>query len=102
MRSDLELDVIPCDAARTLSGLFRIRGQRTPESTAYIQFDSPSGKWRSYTWRETSVLAARWKRALAKEEFGSGERVAILLRNSVEWVCFDQAALSLGLVVVPL
>jgi long-chain acyl-CoA synthetase len=28
--------------------------------------------------------------------------VAILLANSIEWVCFDQAALGLGLVVVPL
>lgn len=31
-----------------------------------------------------------------------GDRVAILLKNSVELVCFDQAALSLGLVTVPL
>lgn len=31
-----------------------------------------------------------------------GERVAILLRNSVEWVCFDLAAQALGLIVVPL
>jgi long-chain acyl-CoA synthetase len=31
-----------------------------------------------------------------------GDRVAILLANAVEWVCFEQAALALGLVVVPL
>ena len=36
------------------------------------------------------------------EKLAAGDRVAILLHNSVEWVCFDQAALSLGLVVVPL
>ena len=48
------------------------------------------------------TLVARWKRALAREQFAPGDRVAVLLRNSVEWVCFDQAALSLRLVVVPL
>jgi long-chain acyl-CoA synthetase len=48
------------------------------------------------------ALVTRWRQALAREQFAPGERVAVLLRNSVEWVCFDQAALSLGLVVVPL
>lgn len=48
------------------------------------------------------MLVACWKLALARENFAPGDRVAILLHNSVEWVCFDQAALSLGLVVVPL
>ncbi|HET7060863.1 MAG TPA: long-chain fatty acid--CoA ligase [Nitrosospira sp.] len=102
MQPDQELDVIPLDEAGTLSGLFRIRKERSPESVAYIQFDSESGKWRSYTWQEMGRLVGRWRTALASEGFGAGERVAILLRNSVEWVGFDQAALSLGLVVVPL
>ena len=31
-----------------------------------------------------------------------GARVALVLRNCPHWVVFDQAALSLGLVVVPL
>jgi len=44
----------------------------------------------------------RWQAALAGESLTTGERVAVLLNNSVEWVCFDQAAQSLGLVVVPL
>jgi long-chain acyl-CoA synthetase len=48
------------------------------------------------------ALAARWQAALAGEKLAPGERVAVLLSNSVEWVCFDQAAQSLGLVVVPL
>ena len=45
-------------------------------------------------------------RALAggAREDGSkpGDRVAVMLRNSPEWVTYDQAALGLGLVVVPL
>jgi long-chain acyl-CoA synthetase len=31
-----------------------------------------------------------------------GDRVAVMLKNCVEWVIFDQAALGLGLVTVPL
>ena len=95
-------DIISCTEAGTLSGLFALRIKRTPDSLAYWQFDAESKKWRSYTWQEMGALAGRWSRALAQENFASGERVAILLRNSVEWVCFDQAALALGLVVVPL
>jgi long-chain acyl-CoA synthetase len=45
---------------------------------------------------------ARWRSALADEALEIGDRVAILLRNCPEWVMFDQAALSLGLITVPL
>ena len=40
--------------------------------------------------------------AFARENLSPGERVAIMLRNCPEWVTFEQAALRLGLVVVPL
>jgi long-chain acyl-CoA synthetase len=47
-------------------------------------------------------LVGRWQEALARSGLAPGERVAILLRNSLEWVCFDLAAQALGLIVVPL
>ena len=47
-------------------------------------------------------LAGRWQKALKNEGFKSGDRVAILLNISPDWVAFDQAAMGLGLVVVPL
>ncbi|HEV7929194.1 MAG TPA: AMP-dependent synthetase/ligase [Nitrosospira sp.] len=97
-----EVDIIPRVAAGTLPGLFALRVQRSPDDPAYRQFDPVSAKWQSYTWGETAELVADWKKAMAAENFNPGERVAVLLRNSVEWVCFDQAALALGLVVVPL
>ena len=95
-------DIISSAEAKTLAGLFALRIERTPDSPAYWQFDAESKKWQSYSWQETGALAGRWRRALARENLAPGERVAILLRNSMEWVCFDQAALALGLVVVPL
>ena len=95
-------DMISCDAAGTLPGLFRLRCERTPDRRAYRQHDAASGAWHSYTWREMRALVTRWQGALAREHLEPGERVAVLLGNSVEWVCFDQAALALGLVVVPL
>ncbi len=95
-------DIIPCDQALTLPGLFRRRVERTPAAKAYLQYDRTKGRWKSWTWQRAGALARRWQQALAKEGIPAGERVAILLHNSVEWVCFDQAALSLGLVVVPL
>lgn len=98
----LTQDIISLEEAGTLPGLFRLRCQRTPDRRAYRQYDAATGAWHSYTWREMRALAARWRSALERENLDPGERVAVLLKNSVEWVCFDQAAQSLGLVVVPL
>jgi long-chain acyl-CoA synthetase len=101
-RLPLTLDVITSAEAGTLPGLFLRRCERTPDGEGYRQYDTVSGTWKSYRWREMSARVARWRASLAREGLASGERVAVLLRNSVEWVCFDQAAQSLGLVLVPL
>jgi long-chain acyl-CoA synthetase len=58
--------------------------------------------WRELTWRDMAHWVARWRQALDGESLAPGDRVAMLLRNCPEWVMFDQAALSLGLVTVPL
>jgi long-chain acyl-CoA synthetase len=39
---------------------------------------------------------------LLREGLAKGDRVALMLRNCPQWVMFDQAAMSLGLIVVPL
>lgn len=93
---------IHADQIGTLSGLFQRRVAKTPKAQAYLQYDYARRKWKRYTWQDMERLVARWQHALAKESLAPGERVAILLNNSVEWVCFDLAALSLQLVVVPL
>ena len=95
-------DLISCAEAGTLPGLFQRRIERTPETVAYQQYDPAGQRWISYTWQEIHIQYSRWQQALAGENLEAGDRVAVVLRNSVEWVCFEQAALSLGLVVVPL
>ncbi len=84
----------------TLPELLRWRCQRSPECEAYRQYEAHG--WRRYSWREVEERVARWQSALAGENLASGERVAVLLKNCVDWVCFDLAAQSLGLAVVPL
>lgn len=90
------------DRAQTLSGLYLERVARTPDRPAYRQFDSASETWQSLTWRDIAREVARWQAALTKENLSPGDRVAVMLRNCAEWIIFDQAALGLGLVTVPL
>ncbi|MEO8991557.1 MAG: long-chain fatty acid--CoA ligase [Nitrosospira sp.] len=95
-------DVIAVEAARTLDGLFRERAHRSPEAVAYRDYDRSSGKWRDLTWKQMDERITHWQSALTREKLLPGDRVALMLRNCPEWVIFEQAALRLGLVVVPL
>jgi long-chain acyl-CoA synthetase len=94
-------DLIPVEQAGTLDGLFVQRVKRSPDRVAYRFHERDSG-WGSLTWGEMGESVARWRQALAEESLGPGDRVGVLLRNCPEWVMFDQAALSLGLVTVPM
>ena len=60
------------------------------------------GHWQDVTARELAARAARWQAAFRREAYAPGDRIALAVRNGVEWVAIDQAALGLGLVVVPL
>ena len=97
----------PCDyidpaTARTLPGLFAERVRRSPGRCAYRYFDTDQGGWRDYSWHTAQEQVGRWATALRTESLPRGDRVAVMLRNRPEWVFFEQAALALGLVVVPL
>lgn len=97
-----KLDVISIGEAQTLYGLFQQRVTRSPENTAYRSYDSETKSWYDTSWQEVANNVARWQSALLKENLEPGDRVALNLRNCKEWVFFDQAAMGLGLVVVPL
>jgi long-chain acyl-CoA synthetase len=74
----------------------------TPERVAYRQFDTTRAVWTDYTWGQIGQLVEAWIRALRREQLPAGARIAVVVPNSVEHVCMDQAALALGLVPVPM
>lgn len=96
------LDVIPPGRAVTLAGLFRERVKRSSNETAYLHFDENRHRWQETTWGQMADWVARVQASLKKEGLQRGDAIGLMLRNSREWVLFDQAALGLGLVVVPL
>ena len=95
-------DYISAEQAGTLYGLFLERLARTPDQVAYKSYSTEINDWSDTSWRDVAREVARWQKALAAEKLEPGDRVALNLRNSKEWVFFDQAAMGLGLVVVPL
>jgi long-chain acyl-CoA synthetase len=94
--------VITPDEAITLHGLFLERVKCTPDAIAYRYFDTHQEAWLTLTWAQARDQVARWQAALLQEHLTTGDRVAIMLRNCPQWIMYEQAALSLGLVVVPL
>jgi long-chain acyl-CoA synthetase len=95
-------DMIAPEEGVTLAGLFQERVKRTPNAPAYRQYDIASKKWGQATWKQMASEIARWQLAFQKEGLVKGDRVAVMLKNCRDWVVFDQAALGLGLVTVPL
>jgi long-chain acyl-CoA synthetase len=95
-------DYIPLQAADTIGAVFQERVRRTPDKTAYIQYNEELGVWQEINWHNLSSEVARWQAAFMQEGLRPGDRVALMLRNCVEWVMFDLAAQGLGLVTVPI
>jgi len=95
-------DIIDPQTAQTLPGLFRERVRRSPQACAYRRFTREERCFREVSWEEVHQLAGRWQAALRREGLEPGDRVAVMLKNCLEWVLFDLAALGLGLVTVPL
>ncbi|WP_455208078.1 AMP-dependent synthetase/ligase [Kaarinaea lacus] len=100
--SSSTLDVIQLERVGTLGGLLRERTRRTPDNIAYRYFNRETKSWEDITWQQTANRVAQIQAALAGDGLQPGDRVAIMLRNCPEWVQFEQAALGLGLIVVPL
>lgn len=94
--------LITLEQSVTLDGVFRERVGRTPDLVACRAYNEQHANWRDYTWAQINHQVARWQRALERDGLRAGDRVAVMLRNSPEWVIYDQAALGLALVVVPL
>lgn len=95
-------DMISPEQAVTLPGLFAERVRRTPSACAYRRFDLDDRCCSDISWQEAHAMVGRWQEALRSEGLAPGDRVAVMVRNGLDWIGFDLAALGLGLVTVPL
>lgn len=95
-------DYISSDSCNSLAQLFQLRVAKSPSAIAYRFYQKETDNWQAISWAKMAQIAASWRLALQGENIKKGDRVAIMLGNSPEWVAFEQAALSLGLTVVPL
>lgn len=93
---------ITAGEAVTLGGLFQRRVERTPDAVGFRYFDGDNERWQDLTWSQMAKQVARWQDAMLQEELSPGDRVAVMMRNCAKWVMFDQAALTLNLVTVPI
>lgn len=100
--SDFPKHAIGLHEAQTLDGLFRARVKRTPDAEAYRFFSNRANQWQQMSWQQVSDQVERWQAALDTEDLKPGDRVAIMMDNCVAWPILDQAALGLGLILVPL
>lgn len=98
----IKTDIITPELAQHLPGLLAERVTRSPDAIACRQFNEHTQQWDTVTWQQIATIVEHRKAALAAEHFNPGDRIAIMLRNCCEWLYFDMAALSLGLVTVPL
>ncbi|MES9949646.1 MAG: long-chain fatty acid--CoA ligase [Candidatus Thiodiazotropha sp.] len=96
------IDTIQLKDADTIGAVFKERVKRSPDATAYIQYDEEREVWQETSWGEMAQMVAHWQAAFRNENLRPGDRVAIMLRNCREWAIFDLAAQCLGLVTVPL
>ena len=90
------------DDTATIADVFALRCRSSPNAPAYRQFDSASKEWKGVDWREVGDRVARMREGFRRDGLQPGERIAVMLKNSINWVVADQGAFAHGLVTVPL
>jgi long-chain acyl-CoA synthetase len=94
-------DYITPVTVNNLSDLFYERVKRSANKVAYTYYDEENATWADLTWQDMARQVELWHSAFRHEGLVKGDRVAIMMRNCPDWVVFDQAAYSMGLIVVP-
>lgn len=94
--------VVDESLAGAIPDLLRLQAALRPDRAAYAAYDPSAGAFVTHGWAEIARRVEARRAALAAEDLEPGSRIALWLPNGLEWVAFDQAALSLGLVTVPL
>ncbi|WP_374615040.1 long-chain fatty acid--CoA ligase [Sphingorhabdus sp.] len=102
MKPPSDIDLIASACAVSLPGLFQERVKRTPAQCAYRQFDHTRNRWLDYSWLQVAAKVDAFRGVLQNTGLQPGDRVAINLPNSVDWVAVDIAAMAERLVTVPL
>ena len=90
------------DDSATIADVFAMRCRTSPNAPAYREFVSTTKQWEGIDWREAGDQAARMREGLRREGLQTGERIAVMLKNSINWIVADQGAFSHGLVTVPI
>jgi long-chain acyl-CoA synthetase len=90
------------DEAATIADVFALRCRTSPNAPAYREFHSGTKEWAGTTWREIGDKVALMREGLRRDGFQAGERLAIMQKNSSNWVLADQGAFAHGMVPVPL
>lgn len=89
--------------SETLHQLFLQRVADSPDAVAYKSRASGStSSWIELSWQQVAERVALWGEQLKNMGCKPGDRLAILLENSPEWVSIDQAAFSMQMVTTPL
>ncbi len=101
MKNNIDIAINPKSVA-TLSELFFKRVKESPDKTAYHYYDKGSESWKSLSWSDAYFQVAKWQSLFKCLELKAEDHIAIMLKNCPEWVFTEQAALGLGMVVVPL
>lgn len=76
--------------------------ERYGEREALRQFDKETKSWHSLSYAQLMARVMEWRRTYAAMNLERGTRIGILMPNSIDHACADQAALANGLVPVPL
>ena len=76
--------------------------ERYGQREALRQFDKETKSWHSLSYAQLMARVMEWRRAYAAMNLERGTRIGILMPNSIDHACADQAALANGLVPVPL
>ncbi|MXN63592.1 AMP-binding protein [Stappia sp. GBMRC 2046] len=95
-----KVDIIGCEEAGTLPGLFYMRAGRCPHDCAYREFRG--GRWTDFDWSEMTDRVGHFRSCLETLGLKRGDRAAVLLANGTDWVVFDIAAMASALITVPL
>ena len=90
------------DDTSTIADVFAFRCRTSPNAPAYREFSSASKEWIGIDWREAGERAVRMREGLRREGLQVGERITVMLKNSINWVVADQGAFAQGLVTVPI